>query len=48
MRFSHELDLTSPPLDLPPARIVALWHPRNQEDGAHAWLRECLYQAAAS
>ncbi|WP_409192652.1 LysR substrate-binding domain-containing protein [Bradyrhizobium sp. RDM4] len=48
MRFSHELDLTPPPLDLPPARIVALWHPRNQEDGGHAWLRECLYHAAAA
>ncbi|WP_246563368.1 LysR family transcriptional regulator [Bradyrhizobium liaoningense] len=48
MRFAHELDLTPPPLDLPLARIVALWHPRNQEDGAHAWLRDCLYQAAAA
>jgi DNA-binding transcriptional LysR family regulator len=47
-RFAHELDLTPPPLDLPPARIVALWHPRNQDDGGHAWLRECLYQAAAT
>jgi DNA-binding transcriptional LysR family regulator len=48
MRFAHELDLTPPPLDLQPARIVALWHPRNQEDGGHAWLRDRLYQAAAA
>jgi DNA-binding transcriptional LysR family regulator len=48
MRFAHELDLRPPPLDLPPARIVALWHPRNQDDKGHAWLRECLYQAAAA
>ncbi|HEV2565642.1 MAG TPA: LysR family transcriptional regulator [Microvirga sp.] len=48
MRFAHELDLTPPPLDLPPARLVALWHPRNQEDGGHAWLRDCLYRAAAA
>jgi DNA-binding transcriptional LysR family regulator len=47
-RFTRELDLTPPPLDLPPARIVALSHPRNQEDGGHAWLRECLYQAVAA
>lgn len=46
MRFAHELDLTPPPLDLPPARIVALWQPRTQEDGGHAWLRDRLYQAA--
>jgi DNA-binding transcriptional LysR family regulator len=48
MRFAHELDLTPPPLELPPARIVALWHPRNQEDGGHAWLRDLLYNAAAA
>jgi len=48
MRFAHELDLTPPPLALPPARIVALWHPRNQEDAGHAWLRDRLYQAAAA
>ncbi len=48
MRFANELDLLPPPLDLPPASIVALWHPRNQEDGGHAWLRDRLYQAAAA
>ncbi|MBJ7402015.1 MAG: LysR family transcriptional regulator, partial [Bradyrhizobium sp.] len=48
IRFANELDLTPPPLDLPPARIVALWHPRNQEDKGHAWLRDCLYQAAVA
>lgn len=47
-RFANELDLTPPPLDLPPARIVALWHPRNQEDKGHAWLRDCLYKAAVA
>jgi len=46
MRFADELDLTPPPLDLPPATIVALWHRRNHEDGGHAWLRDRLYQAA--
>ncbi|WP_207482782.1 LysR family transcriptional regulator [Arenibaculum pallidiluteum] len=46
-RFAQELDLAPTPLDLPPARLVALWHPRSQEDRGHAWLRDCLYQAAA-
>jgi hypothetical protein len=48
MRFSHDLDLARPLLDLAPARLVALWHPRNQGDSGHARLRECLYQAAAA
>lgn len=46
--FADQLDLTAPPLDLPPVRLVAVWHRRNQEDRGHAWLRECLYQAATA
>lgn len=47
-RFAHTLDVQPPPLTLPPARLAALWHPRNHEDPGHRWFRECLYQAAGS
>lgn len=45
-RFTHDLDLQPPPLKLAPARLAALWHPRNQEDPGHQWFRECLYEVA--
>jgi DNA-binding transcriptional LysR family regulator len=47
--FAGVLDLASPPveLELPPPRFFARWHPRNQEDPGHLWLRECLYDVAA-
>jgi hypothetical protein len=48
MRFADKLDLTPPRFDLLLARIVALWHPRNQADAGHAWLRDRLYRLAAA
>lgn len=33
------------PLDLPPLTISMAWHPRNDADGAHRWLRQCLRDA---
>lgn len=47
-RFTHDLDVQPPPLALAPARLAALWHPRNHEDPGHQWFRECLYEIAGS
>ena len=40
------LDLFTPPVRLPPTQLLALWHPRCQNDQGHVWLRERLYAAA--
>jgi len=34
------------PLDLPPVAITQAWHPRNDADFAHKWLREQVRKAA--
>lgn len=47
-RYSETLDLFTPPLQLAPATIVALWHPRHQGDAGHGWLRAQLFEAAAA
>ncbi|MFG1466385.1 LysR family transcriptional regulator [Xanthobacter sp. DSM 24535] len=47
-RYTASLRLFAPPLEIPPARVTALWHLRNHEDAGHAWLREQLFQAAAA
>jgi len=45
-RFAAELDLFQPPLALSRVQLVALWHPRNRDDGGHRWLRGRLFEAA--
>jgi DNA-binding transcriptional LysR family regulator len=45
-RFASELDLFLPPVELRATRLLALWHPRSQQDQGHAWFREQLYAAA--
>ena len=45
-RFSAELDLFAPPLDLTPFGIFVYWHPRMRKDPAHAWLREQVARCA--
>jgi DNA-binding transcriptional LysR family regulator len=45
-RFAHQLDWAPPPLELARFSLMALWHPRSQDDPAHAWLREQLFEAA--
>ncbi|TCK31052.1 DNA-binding transcriptional LysR family regulator [Ancylobacter aquaticus] len=47
-RYSETLDLFTPPLELQPAAVVALWHPRHQGDAGHGWLRAQLFEAAAA
>jgi len=46
-RFTQDLDVQPPPLRLAPAKLAALWHPRNQDDAGHQWFREYLYAVAA-
>ena len=36
------------PLKLMPFEISMAWHPRYDADGAHAWLRQCVRDAAAA
>jgi DNA-binding transcriptional LysR family regulator len=45
-RYADDLDLFEPPLPLSRSQLVALWHPRSQEDRGHVWLRERLYKVA--
>ncbi len=39
------LKILSIPLDLPPYHLMMLWHPRQEKDQAHMWLREHLRAA---
>jgi len=45
-KFAEGLDLFTPPVRLPPTQLLALWHPRCQDDQGHVWLRERLYAVA--
>jgi DNA-binding transcriptional LysR family regulator len=45
-RFARQLDFAPPPLDMAPVSLMALWHPLHQDDPAHGWLREQLFEAA--
>jgi DNA-binding transcriptional LysR family regulator len=38
----------APPVELPPIRAIAVWHPRWQRDPAHAWARQLLAEVAGS
>jgi DNA-binding transcriptional LysR family regulator len=37
-----------PPVDIPEFDVVALWHPRQQNDASHRWLRRLLAKTAES
>lgn len=45
-RYSETLDLFTPPLELAPTTVVALWHPRYQGDAGHGWLRTQLFEVS--
>ena len=45
-RFSAELDLFPPPLELAPFQIFVFWHPRMRRDPAHTWLRRQVHYCA--
>lgn len=42
----NRLVLRPPPLEITPFDVVAVWHPRVQEDPGHRWLRERLAETA--
>jgi DNA-binding transcriptional LysR family regulator len=44
------LRIVQPPrsLGLEPYQIAQLWHPRNDRDGAHRWLRDAVVKASRS
>jgi DNA-binding transcriptional LysR family regulator len=44
-RFTETLDLFDPPLELSPFALSMIWHPRNQEDEGHIWLRGLIAAA---
>ncbi|MCB9764349.1 MAG: LysR family transcriptional regulator [Alphaproteobacteria bacterium] len=35
------------PMPLPAVPVALLWHPRNQSDPAHRWLRGCVFEVCA-
>lgn len=41
------LRVLEPPLELEPYALSMLWHPRNDADPAHRWLRELLVEVAS-
>ncbi len=53
-RLAHQMSerfglrIVQPPrsLDLEPYPVAQLWHPRNERDAAHRWLREAVVAAA--
>lgn len=45
-RFGGDLDIFEPPFDIPRFKVFMYWHPRNQDDTGHAWLREQIVKAA--
>lgn len=43
-RFGPSLDLFEPPVALRDFQLSAYWHPRNQDDPAHIWLRDRIIE----
>jgi DNA-binding transcriptional LysR family regulator len=44
---SAEIRLLKPPFELPPIHLEMVWHPRNDKDPAHCWLRNRLQEICA-
>ncbi|MEJ0004732.1 MAG: LysR substrate-binding domain-containing protein [Pararobbsia sp.] len=44
--FSRQLDTFTPPVASSEFRLSAGWHPRNNSDPAHRWLREQVFAIA--
>ena len=44
---SHGLVVRKPPLALPSFAFSSFWHARNDDDAAHAWLRELVWSRRA-
>lgn len=47
-RFTNLLELFEPPLAIEPFQMKLFWHPRMQEDPAHAWLRRQVAAVTAA
>ena len=45
-QVERDIDCFKPPLELGEYVLTAFWHPRNQVDPGHAWLRQLLFQVA--
>lgn len=45
-QYRDRLDLFEPPLELSALRLVLAWHPRNNKDAGHQWLRRQVYLSA--
>jgi DNA-binding transcriptional LysR family regulator len=45
-RQNPRLKLLKPPIELAPFDVIAVWHPRSNQDGAHRWLRARLAATA--
>jgi DNA-binding transcriptional LysR family regulator len=42
------LEVFDLPVTLPPVPIGMAWHPRQSEDGGHAWLRSAVRRAIST
>lgn len=40
------LEVVETPVEIPPYALSMIWHPRNDRDAAHRWLRERLVESA--
>lgn len=45
-QYRDRLDLFEPPIELSALRLVLAWHPRNNKDAGHQWLRRQVYLSA--
>lgn len=45
-RFENSLELYEPPLEIEAFALSMIWHPRNQDDAGHLWLRGQLEAVA--
>ncbi|BBP64482.1 MULTISPECIES: LysR family transcriptional regulator [Pseudomonas] len=45
-QYRDRLDLFEPPVELATLRLSLAWHPRNNKDAGHQWLRRQVYLAA--
>ena len=46
LQNSRRLVMLKPPVEIPGFDVIAVWHPRNDKDKAHRWLRSRLVEIA--
>jgi DNA-binding transcriptional LysR family regulator len=44
----RQFALLRPPVDIPPFSMAALWHPRQDADPGHQWMRDLVARISSS